>query len=192
MRNVNPAASDSPPPIGAKLRAARQAQHLTLDVVAKQANLTKGYISRVERDDTSPSVASLMSICQVLGLSLGQLFEEPDSAIVRFDDAPLINLGGTGAVEHMVTPRGQSQVQVIHSEIASGAHGGENLYTINCKVESLHIIRGELHIRFAASSEVLYAGDTITFPGNEPHSWWAPVESAALWVLVPAPWSGLV
>lgn len=192
MRNVNPAASDSPPPVGAKLRAARQAQRLTLDVVAQQSNLTKGYISRVERDDTSPSVASLMSICQVLGLPLGQLFEEPDSAIVRFQDAPLINLGGTGALEHMVTPRGQAQVQVIHSEIASGASGGENLYTINCKVESLHVIRGELHIRFAASSEVLHAGDTITFPGSEPHSWWAPVESAALWVLVPAPWSGLV
>jgi DNA-binding XRE family transcriptional regulator/quercetin dioxygenase-like cupin family protein len=192
MRNVNPAAHGSPPRVGAKLRAARLAQHLTLEAVAQHSNLTKGYISRVERDDTSPSVATLMALCQVLGLSIGQLFEEPDSAIVRLDDAPFINLGGAGAMEHMVTPRGQSQVQMIHSEIESGAHGGENLYTINCKVEVLHIIRGELHLRFATSTEVLKAGDTITFPGNEPHTWSAPVQSAALWVLIPAPWSGLV
>ena len=54
--------------IGAKLRAARKMRSLTLDQVAQAAGLTKGFVSRLERDDVSPSVASLVSVCDILGL----------------------------------------------------------------------------------------------------------------------------
>ena len=61
--------------IGAKLRAARKLRSLTLDQVALAAGLTKGFVSRLERDDVSPSVASLVAVCDVLGLRVGELFE---------------------------------------------------------------------------------------------------------------------
>ena len=52
--------------IGSRIRAARHAQRLTIDQVADSTGLTKGFLSRVERDLTSPSVASLVTLCQVL------------------------------------------------------------------------------------------------------------------------------
>ena len=45
--------------------------------------LTKGFLSRVERDMTSPSVASLITLCDVLSISVGSLFEAPDVQVVR-------------------------------------------------------------------------------------------------------------
>jgi DNA-binding XRE family transcriptional regulator len=54
--------------IGARLRAARQARGLTLDKVAAATGVTKGFLSRLERDDVSPSVASLVAVCDVLGV----------------------------------------------------------------------------------------------------------------------------
>ena len=82
--------------VGARLRAARQAAGLTLAVVAEQAGLTKGFLSRLERDEVSPSVASLVSVCGVLGIGVGQLFEPPATSLVRAADAPPIHFGGRG------------------------------------------------------------------------------------------------
>jgi transcriptional regulator with XRE-family HTH domain len=189
MRGISPQAESQAARIGAKLRAARRAQGLTLAEVASGTGLSKGYLSRVERDETSPSVATLHALCQVLSVTIGSLFDQPDTAVVHLDSAPHINLGGFGAREQLVTPRGQSAVQVIHSTIEAGADGGDELYTINCDVEVLHIISGELELRFSTSSTRLKPGDTVTFHGDEPHSWHCDEATRVIWILVPAPWS---
>jgi transcriptional regulator with XRE-family HTH domain len=192
MRPVHPAPSDDRIRVGARLRASRRAQGLTIDQVAEATRLTKGFISRVERDETSPSVATLLTLCQVLSLSVGSLFEAPETQVVALKDAPLINMGGSGAIERLVTPRGQSRVQVLHSTLQAGADGGEEFYTINCDVEVVHVARGQLQVRFTNKVVDLSAGDTLTFPGREPHTWRNPGETTAevMWTLVPAAWSG--
>lgn len=83
--------------IGAKLRAARKMRSLTLDQVAQGAGLTKGFVSRLERDDVSPSVASLVAVCEILGLRVGDLFDPPVTAVLRAGEGRLINFGGHGA-----------------------------------------------------------------------------------------------
>jgi transcriptional regulator with XRE-family HTH domain len=192
MRPVHPAPSDDRIRVGARLRASRRAQGLTIDQVAEATRLTKGFISRVERDETSPSVATLLTLCQVLSLSVGSLFEAPETEVVALKDAPLINMGGSGTVERLVTPRGQSRVQVLHSTLQPGADGGEELYTINCDVEVVYVARGQLQVRFTDKVVDLSVGDTLTFPGREPHTWRNPGETTAevMWTLVPAAWSG--
>lgn len=60
--------------IGARLRGVRQTRRLTIDQVAEMSGLTKGFLSRVERDLTSPSVSTLLKLCDVLGIEIGQLF----------------------------------------------------------------------------------------------------------------------
>ncbi|MCU1527844.1 MAG: transcription regulator, partial [Frondihabitans sp.] len=134
MRPVRPAPSPTPPLIGAKLRASRSAQGLTIAHVAEATQLTPGFISRIERNETSPSVATLVTICQVLSLSIGSLFEPAEKEVIALDDAPLINMGGDDAVERLLTPRNESRVQLLRSTLAPGATGGAELYTINCDV----------------------------------------------------------
>lgn len=192
MKPVHPTASREPVRIGAKLRASRMAQGMTVAQVAEASGLTRGFLSRVERDETSPSVSTLITVCQVLSLPVGDLFETIESDLVRLDDAPFINMGGTDVVERLLTPRGQGRVQVLHSVMQPGANGGTEPYTINCDVEVLHVVTGTIELRIGNDWHDLAAGDTMTFPGREPHTWRvsASEQTEVIWVLVPAPWSG--
>lgn len=179
--------------IGAKLRAARKANGFTLEQLAVAAGLTKGFLSRIERDETSLSVASLITLCQVMSLDVGTLFSSPDVALVRHRSAPAINLGGTGVDERLMTPRSQSHLQLVHTTAEPGGTGGGELYTINCQVEVVHVLKGAVDLIFNDHTERLAAGDALTFPGGEPHTWnnVSETKTAELfWILVPAPWSG--
>ncbi|GHH88344.1 transcription regulator [Streptomyces sulfonofaciens] len=191
MKALHPTPSPDPVRVGARLRASRQAQGLTIEQVAAATGLTRGFLSRVERDETSPSVTSLVTLCQVLSLPIGSLFESADAEVIRLNEAPRLNMGGHAVEDRMVTPRAQSKIQILRSRLEPDAHGGDDLYTINCDVEVLHVLSGEITIRFTDRTEVLTAGDTLTFPGREPHTWLnsGPGPAEATWTFVPAPWS---
>ncbi len=179
--------------IGARLRAARKAHGYTLEQLAGAAGLTKGFLSRVERDETSLSVASLITLCEVMSLQVGALFSAPDVALVRRDSAPAINLGGSGVSERLMTPRGQSRLQLVHTVAEAGATGGTDLYTINCELEVVYVLKGAIELVFSDHRQRLTAGDALTFSGGEPHTWVNASQTRTaelVWVLVPAPWSG--
>ncbi len=60
--------------IGEKLRRLRKENGLTQEELADRAYLTKGFISQLERDLTSPSIVTLKSILDVLGLDMSDFF----------------------------------------------------------------------------------------------------------------------
>lgn len=192
MRPLPPAPSIAPVRIGARLRASRQAQSMTIAQVARATGLNSGFLSRIERDETSPSVSTLVALCEVLSLPIGSLFEEIETDVVHLADAPRINLGGRGATERLITPRTQSRVQCLRSSLAIGADGGDELYTINCDVEVLHVITGRMTVVFSTREVPLGRGDSLTFNGREPHTWrnTASEITEVVWTIVPAAWSG--
>lgn len=62
--------------IGEKLRQLRQQRGLTQEELADRCELSKGFISQVERNLASPSIATLMDILECLGSSLPAFFNE--------------------------------------------------------------------------------------------------------------------
>ena len=69
--------------IGLKLKELRILKGLTQEELADRAELSKGFISQLERNLTSPSIATLMDILQCLGTTLGEFFNEsPEEQIV--------------------------------------------------------------------------------------------------------------
>lgn len=180
--------------IGSRLRAARHAQQFTIDQLAVATGLTKGFISRIERDMTSPSVATLVALCEVLNLSIGDLFVVSEGELVTADNAPHINLGGTGVNERLLTPRRESRVQLVRSTVIPGGTGGDKLYTVNSPVDAVHVLFGSLTVQFSDRTWQLSPGDTLTFDGREPHTWQGDplIETELLWVLAPAAWEGSV
>jgi transcriptional regulator with XRE-family HTH domain len=192
VKPVYVSARGETPRIGARLRATRLRQGLTMENVAEAANVTKGFISRLERDETSPSVATLITICDVLSLPVGQLFEAAETDFVARADAPPIRLTGHGVDEHLLTPRGQGRLQMIRSRVEPGGAGGEELYALNCEVEVCHVLKGRVEIVFSKERFRLTAGDTLTFAGREPHTWLNPDPARmaeVIWVLVPSSWA---
>lgn len=180
--------NQGPVQIGSRIRAARQAQRLTIEHVAEATGLTKGFLSRVERDFTSPSVASLVTVCEVLAISIGDLFVAPSTHLVRAAEGPRVSLGGEGIIERLLTERSERRLQVLHAEIKPFGKGEDELYTVDCEVDVLHIIEGELTLRFTSESYELSTGDTLSFPGREPHSWtnYSDKIVRVLWILTPA------
>lgn len=192
MRPINPTASQNQLRVGARLRGSRKAQGLTITQLATAAHVTTGFVSRVERDETSPSISTLVALCQVLSLPVGSLFEEITTNVVKLQEAPLINMGGRGATERLLTPRSQSKVQVIRSHLAPKSTGGDSLYTINCDVEVVHVVSGSITVLFSDRRVEMETGDTLTFSGREPHNWENALDEAAdvIWTIAPAAWSG--
>ncbi|MFO7690523.1 MAG: XRE family transcriptional regulator [Cryobacterium sp.] len=180
--------------IGNRLRAARRAQQYTIDQLAVATGLTKGFISRIERDMTSPSVATLVALCEVLNVSIGDLFTSSVGGLVTAENAPNINLGGVGANERLLTPRREGRVQVVRSTVVPGGAGGDKLYTVNSPVDVVHVLSGSLVVQFSDRTWQLAPGDSLTFDGREPHTWFADpdVETELIWVLAPAAWEGSV
>lgn len=69
--------------IGNKLKELRVLKGLTQEELADRSELSKGFISQLEHNLTSPSITTLMDILQCLGTSIGEFFNEaPDEQIV--------------------------------------------------------------------------------------------------------------
>lgn len=69
--------------IGNKIKELRIQKGLTQEELADRAELSKGFISQLERDLTSPSIATLVDILQCLGTDLKDFFhDESDDQIV--------------------------------------------------------------------------------------------------------------
>lgn len=187
---TSPSRDAAPIRIGARLRAARLSQKMTIETVAGATGLTKGFISRLERDAASPSVASLVAVCEAIGLRVGALFDPPETAVVRARHGRPISFGAQGARESLLTPGTQQQLQVIHSLLDGSGHGGEELYTLDCDTEFTYVVAGELDLMLADERVTLGPGDSMTFPGRTPHTWRnrsATTPCEVLWVLSPAP-----
>ncbi|MCJ7855311.1 XRE family transcriptional regulator [Lachnospiraceae bacterium NSJ-143] len=62
--------------IGYKIKQLRLKKGLTLEELASRCELTKGFLSQMERNLTSPSIATLYDILEALGTTLGEFFKE--------------------------------------------------------------------------------------------------------------------
>ncbi|HHT88888.1 MAG TPA: cupin domain-containing protein [Clostridiales bacterium] len=74
--------------IGQKIRELRIQKSLTQEELADRAELSKGFISQLERDLTSPSIATLMDILQCLGTNLEEFFSDttPEQVVFKKTD----------------------------------------------------------------------------------------------------------
>ena len=70
--------------IGKKLKELRLQKELTLEDLASRSELTKGFLSQVERNLTTPSIATLEDILEALGSNLSDFFHEEEEHQIVF------------------------------------------------------------------------------------------------------------
>jgi transcriptional regulator with XRE-family HTH domain len=175
--------------IGAQLKAARLAARMSMAEVAEQAGLTKGFVSKLERDLANVSVASLIRLCDALGVSVGSLFQAPKGEVVRHDDRPPINFGGRKMAEYLLTPSSEKRVQAILSDIEPGGGSGKEPHSLPADVEFVFILAGQLNVTVAGEQITLEQGDAFTFQANIEHTFQVPPRAGrtqVLWIISPA------
>ena len=175
--------------IGAQLKAARLAARMSMAEVAEQAGLTKGFVSKLERDLANVSVASLIRLCDALGVSVGSLFQAPTGEVIRRGARPPVNFGGRKVTEYLLTPSGEKRVQAILSDIEPGGGSGDEPYSLPADVEFVFVLAGQLQVTVAGEQITLEQGDAFTFPASTQHTFRATPPAGrtqVLWIFSPA------
>jgi transcriptional regulator with XRE-family HTH domain len=172
--------------LGPRLRALRQERALTLEAVASAAGLTKGFLSLLERGQTTVSVPNLLRVCEILSVSVGSLFDYPDSPVVRGGGGAPVEMGGSGIREYLLTPEAERNLQVMRTVLHPGGGTG-GAYTLESETVFVFVLRGCLRLTVDGQESVLESGDCYTFSATAAHSWDNPgsEESEVLWSIAP-------
>ena len=64
--------------LGTTIRRLRKEKKLTLKQVAEQANVSEGFLSQVENNVNSPSVETLVNICNAIGINAGDVLNQAE------------------------------------------------------------------------------------------------------------------
>jgi transcriptional regulator with XRE-family HTH domain len=157
--------------LGPRIRALRQARGFTLRELSERAGVTESFLSQVEREVTSPSIASVQRIARGLDLAIAELFvEEPEHGrVVRRADRRRIAYPGLRAVDEFLTSGLDGRLQVILSTIEPGGGTGDEPYTHDSDEEVVIVLSGRLELWVANEHHVLEEGDTVTYSSRLPH-----------------------
>ena len=158
--------------LGASLRERRKELGLTLQVVADAAGLTAGFISQVERGITSPSLASLVSVSEVLQTPLSAFLQQPrqvNAATHKSSRAAYSVAGADVSYERLSTTFESSQ---LHSVIVHEPPGFRGEPISHRGEEMFYIIDGEITVEIEGEVEILRKGDSMHFDSSRIHSTW--------------------
>lgn len=96
--------------IGKKIKELRLAKNLTLEELAIRSELTKGFLSQLERNLTSPSIATLDDILEVLGSNLSDFFREERAGKIVYGKEDYYVNEEEGKTIEWIVPNAQSKV----------------------------------------------------------------------------------
>ena len=168
-----PPSVPSPPELqlGPRIRALRQARNVTLRELAGRAGVTESFLSQVEREVTSPSIASVQRIARALDLAIAELFTEEAThgRVVRRSERRRIVYPGLQAVDEFLTAGMSGRLQVILSTIEPGGGTGDEPYTHDSDEEVVIVLSGQLELWVADERYLLEEGDSIAYSSRLPH-----------------------
>jgi transcriptional regulator with XRE-family HTH domain len=155
------------PAVGAQVKHWRTERGMTLAKVAERTGLNIGYLSQIENDKASPSLACLASIGGALDVPIAWFFmgDAPPPVVVRADERP-VTMTALGRVEH-VDGRGSRDVSIIE---VTGATAGERVGAHSHAGDEHHIVlRGRFRLSQGDHTVEVGPGDYVRWDGTIPH-----------------------
>lgn len=154
--------------IGHKIKQLRVQKGLTLEELASRSELTKGFLSQMERDLTSPSIATLNDILEALGTSLSEFFKEEKEEKVVFQKKDFFVDERENYTVNWIVPNTQKNaMEPILIELNSGGrsfevnpHSGE---------EFGYVIEGSIILVLGDNEYVVHKGETFYLNGKYFH-----------------------
>ncbi len=172
--------------IGGKIKTLRVKNGLTLEELANRSELTKGFLSQVERDLTSPSIATLEDILEALGTTLGEFFsEEKDEKIVFTDKDYFVNEQDDYDVSFIVPNAQKNSMEPIIIKLHKGCDS-QSYGPSECEVFG-YVLQGKIELHYGKEVHVVKKGQTFYFKNNREHflrnAW--DSEAKVLWITNP-------
>ena len=170
--------------IGERILNLRQSSNLTQEELAERANLTKGFISQIERDLTSISLDSLTQILEALDENISDFFRETseEKIVYREKDRVAIEKEKIQKFELLVPGSTNRRLEPILLTLRKGEatpkekpHEGE---------EFGFVLRGRVNLRFGRETLKLRKGECFYLSAEKEH--WlhnsGSMEAVILWI----------
>lgn len=162
--------------LGAKLRALRMKRGISVRTFAAQVGFSPSFISQLEADAVSPSIASLEKIAGALGVTLGQLFSSLERnskarMIVRRDARAIYTSSWSNStVAVLADPTPERTMSAMELVIAPGGMSSKRPEARPYDTLAL-LHQGSLVLILESGEEHLDPGDTVYLPAGTPCSW---------------------
>ena len=173
--------------IGDKVKRLRLKLGLTQEELAARTELSKGFISQLERNLTSPSISTLMDILEALGTDIASFFANdgvnekvifsPDDMFENADEELGVNIcwlvpnAQKNALEPILVTLSENG-----SSVPDDPHDGE---------EFGYVIEGEITIRLGKKKIPVRKGESFYFIPSARHYVRSDTGAVLIWVSTP-------
>lgn len=172
--------------IGLKLKELRVLKGLTQEELADRAELSKGFISQLERDLTSPSIASLMDILQCLGTSIGEFFNETPEEQIVFGKTDYFEKHDTELKNEIKWIIPNAQKNVMEPIMLTLQAGGETYPDNPHEGEEFgYVLQGSISIHIGNKTYRAKKGESFYFISDKKHYLTSKTGAVLLWVSSP-------
>ncbi|RXT15461.1 helix-turn-helix domain-containing protein [Ammoniphilus sp. CFH 90114] len=172
--------------IGNKIKTLREHHGYSVREFSKLCSLSPSLVSQVERNQASPSIASLIKMAEVLQCPVGSFFEEKEAGqfIVRKDERRRLHFASHTNSYELITPSEMDgEVRVLLMTLQPGQYSSENKLNHKGK-ETLFVQCGTVEVEFSNTTHLLHAGDSITFESQNEHRFHNPSKESAQILLI--------
>lgn len=155
--------------IGKRIKELRNRNGLTQQELADRTELTKGYISQLERGQVAPSVMTLFDLIECLGTTAADFFLEAEEETVVFSEADFsqkIDEGGN-SIQWIVPTAQKNQMEPLLVALQprqrleeNSPHEGE---------EFGYVLSGRIRLHLGDQVYIVKAGESFYYPANRPH-----------------------
>jgi DNA-binding transcriptional MerR regulator/mannose-6-phosphate isomerase-like protein (cupin superfamily) len=172
--------------IGPRLRRLRTQRSLSLGHVARAVGVSIGFLSAIEREQMSASIATLRRLARFYQINILSLFDPSEANPGRVKPGERKILDAGPGVRMELLSWGNTMMEPHLFRIAPSAGSGES-YAHEGE-EFLYILRGSLEISLVDGERLcLEEGDSFYFESSNEHRWKNPgkKEALVLWVNTP-------
>ena len=172
--------------IGAKLKELRILKGLTQEELADRAELSKGFISQLERDLTSPSIATLMDILQCLGTSIGAFFNETPEAQIVFGKTDYFEKHDQELKNEIKWIIPNAQKNMMEPILLTLEPGGETYPDNPHEGEEFgYVLQGNISIHIGSKTYKAKKGESFYFVSDKKHYLSSKAGAVLIWVSSP-------
>jgi transcriptional regulator with XRE-family HTH domain len=152
--------------VGAQVRHWRGVRGLTLAGVASRSGVNVGYLSQIENDKASPSLAVLGQIAEALDVPAAWFLmgEVPAPSVVRASERP-VEASDVGRLEH-VDGQASRDVTILEAVAKPGGRVGLHAHSGD---EHHVVLRGRFRLRQGEHEIEAGPGDYVRWDGAVPH-----------------------
>ena len=162
--------------VGKKIRNIRKSKNMTIVELSQLIDVTSGYISQIERDLISPSLAVLKRLSNVLEVPLSVLFLEKSSddvITIPHNERTKVKLNDVNVELEFITPilkSGDKKTgfEIFLFKLNPGTWASDHGITHDFK-DYIYVIQGEMECHVGEKIYTLSKGDSIIVPENNNH-----------------------